>query len=208
MGNPSVDKNDLSRWQVLDLQLGRDAADFLDVKYLITEDKRQYMATLSAQLKELGYREKMEDDGYSLWEKILEKREFLDIQMGNPDDIIFLEMGWYLPEGNFRWSEKKSSVMVKVIKKRPFYVRFTIEPFVSNEKTTVYVNKKKIGTVLAKKGVHDYSLPVAKELLVEGINMVHFISAHSYRPSDIVSGNEDARELSNKFYSIALQDIP
>lgn len=204
--NPVIDQADLPNWINLDIVKSKDTIEFLDLKYIILDENKDYVATISAILKELAFTKKITDKNFSMWEKIPENKEFLSIYFKNPSDNIFLGMGWHNQEGDFRWADKKSSIMFKIAKKRKLTLNFRASAFNKNQKITVYLNKKKVGQVNLITKIKDYTLPIDTEF-EEGINFVYLISNESYQPYRVVSGSSDMRQLSLKFIKIYLTEV-
>lgn len=203
--NPGIDKSDLLRWQNIDIEKSKEAIDFLDLKYIITNDERKYMATLSAILNDLGFTKVNKDKFYSLWERLPDNREFLNIDMKDPFSSTYLGFGWHDPENGLRWADRKSSVMFKIDKLKRFNLNFKASAFYKDQQITIYLNKKKIARIDMTTDVKEYSIPI-NENFQPGINTVYFIFDRYYRPFDVISGSLDKRQLSGQFYQIYLAD--
>ena len=126
--------------------------------------------------------------------------------MMNSESLTYLGMGWHDPESNFRFANKNTSVMFKILKKRKFTLNFRAAAFYKDQKLTVYLNKKKVGKIDLSTKTKDYTLPIDTEF-EEGINFVYFISEKYYRPYDIIPGNLDKRQLSSQFFKIYLTEL-
>lgn len=203
--NPSLDKEDLIHWNTLDYDAGKDVVEFLDVKYVITDDRMKYTPAIFSILKNMEYVQTKQDGNFSLWKKTLIGKEFLNIDVGGKNDVAFLGMGWQPSEGNYRWAGKKSFVMFKIKEKRPLTLRFTASSLINNNKATVYINKKKVGIAMLDQNLKEYSFSTDKEI-IEGINTVHFIFQKEDSPKNVFSDNEDTRQLSAKFTNIHLEE--
>lgn len=205
LNNPIIDKEDLINWQKINIEDSKETIDFLDIKYIINNDKESYSASLSAVYKDLGYEKKMSDDGYSLWEISSGKNEYKNIQMENPADRLFLGFGWHDPEDNFRWADKKSSVMFKVKKPGRYSLHFETAAFYKDQPVTIYLNKKRIARINISTTMKEYSVPVDTEFET-GINTVYFMFDKYLRPYDVIRGSLDKRQLAAQFKRIWLDN--
>lgn len=206
MNNPGVDKKDIEQWKIIDFDKSREAINFLDLKYIVTNDSMNYASTLSAILRELGYDKTKQEQNFSLWKRPIDNIEFLNINLSNPSSSIFLGLGWYDPETNFRWSDKKASVMFKVNKKRKMTLNFSGASFHKNQPVTIYLNKKKIGSINMNTEINNYRFPINLEL-DKGINTIYFIFNQAYRPSEVMINNLDKRQIGGQFTKIYLQEL-
>lgn len=199
--NPIIDKNDLINWQSMDIEESKKTIDFLDLKYIITNNNYGYSASVSAILKEIGYEKKLDDMGRSLWIKPLEKKQFTEIDIKNPNSITFLGFGWHDPEEDFRWVDRRSSAMFKIQKPGKYTLHFKVSAFNKGQPVTIYLNKKKVTKINISTEMKEYSVPINIKLET-GINTVYFMFDRYYRPSDIIPGNLDKRQLAAKFYQL------
>ncbi|EKE14764.1 MAG: hypothetical protein ACD_12C00312G0021 [uncultured bacterium] len=205
INNPGMDKTDLNDWKEIDLPKSKDSIDFLNLKYILVNNEKNYAASLSATIKELGFNKRMDDEKHTLWVKNLDKKEFINIDMKDKKNIVFLGFGWNEPEGDFRWVERRSSVMFKLAKKRQMILNFQAEAFYKEQSVTIYLNKKKVAKINLSVKKKNYSIPLDKEFN-EGINTVHFIFDKYYRPYDTIPSSLDKRRLAAKFYKLFLTE--
>lgn len=203
LNNPSIEKNDLINWKNIGLEKSKKTIDFLDIKYIINNDEKSYSASLSAVYQELGYEKKLIDNKYSLWEKRLDQNEYKNIQMDNPADNLFLGFGWYDLENNFRWVDRRSSVMFKIQKPGKYSLNFEAAAFYKDQPVTVYLNKKKVAKINISTEMKEYSVPIFTKFET-GINTVYFMFDKYYLPSNVIPGSLDERRLSGKFIKIWL----
>ncbi|KKP27084.1 MAG: hypothetical protein UR15_C0039G0002 [Parcubacteria group bacterium GW2011_GWA2_31_28] len=201
--NPIIDKEDLINWQKINIANSKRTIDFLDIKYLINNDEELYSASLSAIYQDLGYEKKLVDGKYSLWEKKPDRNEYKNILINNPDDRLFLGFGWHEPENDFRWSDKRSSVMFKIQKTGKYLLNFETAAFYKDQSVTVYLNKEKVAKINISTKMREYSIPITTKF-EEGINTVYFMFDKYYLPSGIIPGSLDERRLSGKFSKIWL----
>lgn len=205
INNPGIEKINLDKWQHLDIESSKDAINFLDLKYIITDDEKLYMATLSADIKSLGFEKSKTENKYSLWERPIENKEFLNIDLSDFFSSMYLGFGWHLPEKDFRWVDRRSSAMFKLTKKRPMMLNFQSEAFYKEQPVTIYLNKKKVIKINLSTKKKNYSIPIDKEFS-EGINTVYFVFDKYYRPYDILPNSMDKRQLSAKIYKLFLTE--
>lgn len=201
--NGGLDRTDLEEWKVLDIPKAVDAANFLDVGYyLIDEEEKSYTATLSANFSQLGFEKIMNDKNFTLWKREVEKKEFLNVNLGTNDEM-YLGIGWNNKEIDGRWAGNKSSVMFKVIKQGKYLLSFSAKAFYKDMPTSIYIDKKKVTKIIIPLSEKNFSIPVDLTL-GEGLHTVHFLFDKSYRPSDLAINIDDKRELSAKFSKISL----
>lgn len=204
-GNPTLEKKDVPDYDSVDKTAWRDVIEFLDIKYIITNDSMPYIATVSAHLVDTGYSKVKQDDIFSLYQTNIADREFLTIDLSDENASIYLGMGWYERENGFRWSHKKNSVMFKITKPRTVILQYTAASIINDIKTDVYVNKKKLQTVEISDKKKTYIIPVKEVMIRKGINVVYFMFGQTQRPSDVIPGSNDSRDLAAKFWEISLR---
>jgi hypothetical protein len=205
--NGSIDKNDLSNWQKINIPRSIDTIDFLDLKYILLDSQKQYASTLSGTLKNLGFKETMQDNYFILYQREPSLREFLNVNVGGPDDDKNLGTDWGIRDEGFRWSGKRTSALFKLNKSRNMDLYFKAAAFYKNQPVTIYVNKNKITKVEFKTDIEEFKIPVKKQNLNKGINTIYFIFQKTYRPKDVSLNNTDDRNIAAKFYQISLQDL-
>jgi hypothetical protein len=172
--NVMVDQTQLPYWQKMNVKAAANVVDFLDIKYVITQDDKPYLETIQADLKSLQYRPVMKDVGFTLWEKPINQRDFLTIEIGRPNDETYLGMGWQPPSDNGRWSAQKSSVMLKLIKPKKMTLHFKAKGKSDQQEVTVFVNQHRIKSLIINHQLNDYSIPLDNHL-ISGVNEIHFI---------------------------------
>jgi hypothetical protein len=200
--NGSIDKKELEDWQVLDIEEAVKTVDFLSLKHIILNTDKLYAATLSGELRELGYKTVMSDKNYSLLERPISNKEFLSISMSRETDSLFIGMGWSATENNsFRWANKRSSALFKVTNPRKLKLEFSAESYLTDNPLKIYLNKKEVGEfiIIPSKKTYLIDIPFLPE---KGINTVYFIFDKDYALND--DKTVDARDVSGKFYSIRL----
>ena len=194
--------------KTFDLQSSQKAADFLNIKYVILEKPAPNTCTelyhSMEKIELLGFSQKMEDADYLLFSRELGGEELLEVNLGELGDELMLSLGWLDREDGFRWSNKNSSVMFNIKQEREIILEFEAASFYQDQKVNIYLNKELAGelSVSTDKNVYNLKLPQLRR----GLNTIHFIFEQSFRPKDILVGNEDERELSAKFYRVTLRE--
>lgn len=203
--NPYIDQADLINWVEPNVEKSTNTVNFLDLKYIIVDEKKLYWNKISSFINDVGYKKTFSVNNYSLYEREPEKKEFLKIDL-IMDSNLMLGMGWNTREEKFRWSNRRSSVMFKIINPRDMILNFDASSFYKDQPVTIYVNEKKVNEVFVNTIIKTRQLKINKNYLQSGINTVYFIFNKSYRPFDVIPGSLDKRELSGQFTKIWLID--
>lgn len=204
--NGSLERSEdaLASWKSLNIEQGKQIADFLDIAYVITRDDVSYIATASADLRNLDYAPISKERQYSLWYRKPSSQEFLSVKPGTRGDEMYLGAGWNTPDPGFRWAGKKTSVLFKITKSNPKTLSFSAASYFRPRMVTLYVNKQLIST---------FELPpteTKKQISVDGkirkgLNTVHFLFESYDIPAQVEAGSTDMREISAKFMEIQLK---
>jgi hypothetical protein len=203
--NPRIDPNDPLDFTEIDLVGAKQSVDFLDIKYIVLNNNKPYAKNAAKHLVDLGYEKDMSEGSYDLWiNNSLSDIEILSLQMDRPMFRNMLGMGWSKQENGFIWSGKRSSVLVKVNNPRIMTLELVLESFYINQDLDIYLNKQFVETIHIATSMDSYSVELPE--LQTGINTMHYIFDNSYRPKDILAGNQDQRQLSAKFKHIELKD--
>lgn len=203
--NPIIDQSDLINWQTPKIQMSLDAIDFVDLKYVIVNEDGYNHKEATSFLKELGFYKQQTEKNRSLYVRQLESKEFLKTDLTSSESAIYLGMGWEQTEKNFRWSNRRSSVMFKLQKERKMILNFEAEAFYKAQSVTIYLNQKKVARVTISPQMSVYKIPINNKF-EKGINTVYFIFDKGHRPNDIDPINPDKRKLSAKFFNIWLTE--
>lgn len=201
--NPYMMGTDLTIWKTLNKNESLKTIDFLDIKYIVVNDDKSYLSQINAVLKDLGYERRIKENNLSLWEKKLEQKEFKEINLKESGDNVFLGLGWYPIENDFRWVDKKSSVMFKIQTPRKYTLKLRMAAFNEDQNMTIYLNKKKVAKINISGAMREYSVPINLKF-EKGINTIYFIFEKYYIPSKVIQGSLDERKLSAKFNKIWL----
>jgi hypothetical protein len=195
--NPNIIQKDLINWQEPDLSKSIDTVDFLDIKYIIVNNKKITNNKIIEYVSNLGYRKVYSDTSSSLYSRQPRKKDFLDIDVSATESALLLGMGWNPREEGYRWANRRSSIMFKVTNPKNMILHFISNTFNAKQPVSIYINKKKVGSLLTSPGMKGYQIEIKKELILSGINKVYFIYKYAYRPSDIIKGSLDLRKLSS-----------
>ena len=155
-------------------------------------------------LELLGFSEVLEDSDYLLLSRELNSDEFLAVNFENPDDVIMLALGWEGKEIDYRWSNKRSSVMFNLKQEREMMLEFEAASFYQEQKVKIYLNKDYVGELNLSTDNENYEIKLPK--LKRGVNTIHFVFDQSFEPKNVLAGSLDERELSAKFYHVTLKD--
>lgn len=204
--NPFMINDNLSLWKEINKEESLKAIDFLNIKYIVTNDEKDYSFKINKVLESLGYKMATKISNLSLWEKKLEKKEHFPTEIGKFGDELFLGLGWYSREVDFRWSNKRSSIMFKINKKRDINFSFKSASFFRQQNVKVYLNKNKIGKFKISTEINKYDLELPEKYQTEGINTIYFIFDQSIKPSNVIDANLDNREISAKITEVTFID--
>ncbi|OGK13287.1 hypothetical protein A3A93_02770 [Candidatus Roizmanbacteria bacterium RIFCSPLOWO2_01_FULL_38_12] len=204
--NPGYLHDDSDQWHSLNIASSQKTADFLNIKYIIFKNDVFNNKIIFPQLQKMGYKIVQKQAIYTLLMREPQKKEFLKADISNPISRLLLAQGWHPLEDNFRWVDRRSSVMFKLNKQRDMDLIFNIGSFYKDQPVTVYVNKRKITNVDVTTTLKTYKVSIDSDLFKTGINTVHFIFENEYQPVKVFPGSQDARRLGGKFTSIYLKD--
>lgn len=113
--------------------------------------------------------------------------------------------GWNADKGETRWATEKESTLRLVTKDfYPTSLQVTALSLGKQQKITVYLDDKLLGTVSIGTEWKSYSIPIGYSLN-PGVHKIKFVYSHGYRPMDIIPGNTDSRTLYVNFKKIALE---
>ena len=203
--NGGIDRTNLDTWQVMDEPAALRSVDFLDLKYIIMNTDKPYVATLAAQLENLGYQKIMKDNNYILLEKLLSEQEYLSINLGEDSSKLQLGMGWSETfEKSYKFADEKSSVLFKVQKPNNYTLVMETAAFYQENEVTVFIDKKKVDTIHIAPELQSYTLQIPFELS-KGIHIINLVYAQAYRPIDVVPDSIESRKFAAKVYSIELK---
>jgi hypothetical protein len=205
--NPIVNTLNLSDWEKPNIEGSLKTINFLDIKYIIVKETYPYKQKVENFIEELGYKKVIADvNHYVLYERNLTNKEFLDIDLINEAGRPMLGMGWYASEKDYRWSDRRSSVMFKISSKKNLILHFEGASFNTPIPVKIFVNKKLIGELVLDQSFKEYKIKIEKANFDKGINTVYFIFDKGYRPLKIIPGSLDERQLSGQFKKIWLDE--
>jgi len=199
--NPYMKNTDYKSWEQIDINEATNTLDFLSIKYIILDESRIFAPKIQATLESLGFIKRLTQHGYSLWKRQLLEKEYLSFNILEPNSKRYLAMGWYSAEHEFRWADKKSSILFKINNGEKIKLRFKAGSFYKDLKLTIYLNKKRVDELILSPEPMEYIVELDNNIKI-GINTIYFIFDKSYKPADVIEGNMDYRSLSGKFYYI------
>lgn len=203
--NGGIEKNDFSNWKEIDLKRSIDSINFLDLKYLLIDDNKVFSGSISATFADLGFKKIQQENYFSLWKREPDKKEYLTVDIGGPDDDMFLGVGWNSRDSGFRYAWKKSSVLFKIYKPRKLNLVFNAMSFHEDQSVDIYINKKKVGRIYINQSLKDYTLPI-NEIFSPGINIINFRFTKTFRPANVIPGSKNRNQYSVKFTKISLME--
>lgn len=179
--------------------------NFLDVRYVLIKSDEKYSQAIAKILGNVGFIKKFRDKNYDLYVRNVAKINFERVDFGYGQDYLLLAQGFFYKEDGFRWSEGKiSKVFVKTYDSSRKKLIFEASSFYKPQSVTVYINNKKVAELAIGTEKKRYAV-ATHESLIRGINTIQFTYSKTYRPSDVVVGNKDNRELAIKFYTLKVQ---
>lgn len=188
-----------------DIELANKETDFLDIKYILLKNDEKYTKIIRELAEKIGYKLKLKDGKYDLFEKDLIKINFDEIKFGSINDYLFTAAGWSFREDGYRWAQGKlAKVFIKTNDISKQKLIFEALSFYQPQKVKVYINKKYVGEkeVAIEKG--RYIIDINGKL-EKGINTVYFVFSKSFVPAELWSHDNDMRDLAVKFFSLKLE---
>jgi hypothetical protein len=174
--NPRIDPNDTTDWTKIDLIEAKKSIDFLDIKYVIIDDRKSYLEKATKSLIDLGFLKQMTEGDFSLW--LLGKpldNEYLEVNFDDLGSSRHLAMGWDNGgDGEIRFIDNQTSVLFKT-QTEGEYTLFIDGASSDQDKTVqVYLNQSKVGKINFFPEISTLSLTI-NQPLIEGINTIHLI---------------------------------
>jgi hypothetical protein len=136
----------------------------------------------------------------------------LQIDVGGPDDGVFLTYGWSAQERgrafSFRWAVGGTSGLSVPLRERDDYtLRVRAEPFnnprVPDPRLVVVMNGDEVATVSLERGLQEYVVEIARESMQRNLNRIEFRFSNAASPRSL-GLSDDGRELTALFDSIEL----
>jgi len=172
--NPRIDPNDPTNWQEINLVEAKKSVDFLDIKYVIVDSRKDYAAAIETVLQSLGFLQKTTDSSYTLW--ALEDKlnnEYLIADFGQPGYSHHVGMGWLNIENEYAQANQRSSALFNVREVRDLSLEFEATSYNQDQIVEIFLNQRPAGEVQlgTQKKKYQLDLPTVKS----GINTIHFI---------------------------------
>lgn len=204
--NGAIDRTELDKWRVIDPELSRQAAELVDLKYVVLQDDAFYSASASAALTELSYEKVQTEKNFSLWQTELLDLEIREVKVGKIGDDMNLGGGWRGRDKDFRWAGKTSSILLR-LKERDKY-RLVVEgaTYHRDQVARVYINQKYVGKLAfdTKDKLRTLELD---DSLPSGLVTIHLIFPDAYQPIKVEPGNLDESHLSARISYVGLEVI-
>ena len=183
------------------IELARATAQLLGIKYVIVKGPDP----VEKYLKQVGYNAVMSEREYLLYEIKINNNDYLDIDLGSEGDHLQLGMGWWGREPGYRWTRKKSSIIVKNVEAGEYGLSITGESYHLPQDLEVYLDEELVGKTLME--VETTTKEIGTVYLAKGIHKIHLLWRDEYKPFEVSPGNLDARELAGRFRQIKLERV-
>ena len=195
--NGAIDRTELSKWRSLDLIQSQKAIDFVGLKYVILQNDAIYSASAAAALAQLDFQQVMTENNFSLWQRKLINKEFINVMVGQSGDDMYLGVGWRGRDNNFRYMGKTGSIMFRLNQSRPMKLLVTGAAYHKPQRAKVYLNQKLVGEI-------DLGIETEKHVLdigsvPSGLVTVHIIFPRAYLLDETM--------LSAKIMIVALEEL-
>lgn len=133
------------------------------------------------------------------------------LEIGNNRQARALESGWNDPEGNILWSDGPASVLVgRFGKASDITLNLDCLPFDLRDGTeqtiTIRLNGTPVHDLALDPGRNRYSVTLPREHLKGGRNVIRFEYGYVGRPTDVIPGSTDPRELAVAWFGIGLEE--
>lgn len=183
----------------------KDEINFLNIKYVLLKNNEKYSRSIEGILREIGFFKKFRDGEFDLYEKKVVSQNFETISFGKKNDSLFVAQGFSFREDGFRWSNGTiTKVFFKTNNVKRNKIAFEAESFYRQQKITIYLNYKKTATLNIGTTKQSYMIPT-QDGLKSGINTVIFKFTKTYKPSDLITGSHDTRDLAIKLFSLKVE---
>ncbi len=94
--------------------LMKDEFDFLDIKYIILKNDEAYTAPIEKIISDVGFKKKLTDQAYDLFERIIEVKNFDNVRFGSDNDRMYAGIGFDKRENGFRRiTDKIATIFLK-----------------------------------------------------------------------------------------------
>ncbi|CAN5123917.1 hypothetical protein BH09PAT2_BH09PAT2_08680 [soil metagenome] len=184
------------------------ALNLYGVKYSVIKMDESYALPIVTLLQMYGFKERMIDGDYMLWEREVPKNELTQINFQSPYQEIALGSGWSPdePKDASRWMMgKKTRVFLRLEKTNKKTLVITGESIVEAQTLNVYINNIYVGEMRFETGGYsDNSLNV-KNYLKKGLNTVTLYSKNTHLPSKFIPNSLDDRPLTLHVRYIGLE---
>lgn len=183
-----------------------DSADFLGIEHSILDTNASYATPVKSILEKIGFSQVFIDNGYALFQRKPEKKEFTRIQFGSETDNLFLEQGWGEREESGRWViGNVAQVIFRLKESHPLKLKFSAKTLQTPQEMTVYANKKSIGTISMGTNLRTYTF-FANEELRDGINIITLRFSKTFFMNNFGVRVRDRRPLAAFFTNITIED--
>lgn len=204
--NGAIDRTELEKWRVIDADLGRQAAELVDLKYVVLQDDAFYSASASTTLTKLSYEKIMADNNFSLWQTELLNLEIAEVRVGQVGDDMNLGVGWRGRDKDFRWAGKTSSILLRLKNEGKYRLVVEGATYYRDQDARVYINQRYVGKLAFDQTVKRRVLSL-KDSLSSGLITIHLIFPDAYQPIKVEPGNRDESQLSARISYVGLEAL-
>lgn len=181
-----------------------DSIEFFGLANIVLKEQELYTETIDSLLSNLDYSRDLSHNGYRLYTKKIQNKEFLPINLADPNGRFYFGYGWSEIEPNGRWIEGKvATVFFRMNDKFPLKLEFEASTLSDNQRATINVNSKEAYEIDLSKAKKNYKI-ILKSNLRTGVNRITFIFEKTTQPSNLLPNNNDKRNLSVFFTKLKM----
>ncbi len=177
--------------------------NFLNVKYLLVREDLPSYTSISADLQEIGYEQRLQNDnGFSLYTFQNQLRETKPIvfNMEMPSQVVF--GNWSTREPTHRWVDGNyAGIFYQLESPNKTNIQFTAKAFAVPRNVGIYVNRKYAGDLTIGTEYQTFNVPALH--LQKGLNAISFKFQKVDMPPK--QPGQDPRNLSVAFTQFLLQ---
>ncbi len=182
-----------------------DSIEFFGLENIVLKQKEPYSEAINDILISLGYELSINDNGYSLYNRMIKRQEFYLDELSSSQRQFYFGYGWapYEPEG--RWTlDKVATIFFKTNRKAGINLDFEANTIVDNQQATININGLPTYNLNFDKERKKYHFSLQQNLKV-GVNRITFIFEKNVRPSNIYKDNQDNRNLAVFFSKLSIK---
>lgn len=187
------------------LESAKRELDFLAVKYVLLKNDELYSEPVRDLLIQLGFRQELHSQNYFLFQRMLEKNNFVRVDFGSDSDYLHIGQGFSFREDGFRWAEGKlAKVFIKTDDTRRTKLVFSAAAFYQPQDVQLYLNEDNLATLTIDTKRDQYTIELQDKLKI-GINTFVFRLSKTLQPATLNQQDKDTRELGLQFFFLQLE---